>query len=76
MKLEKNETAKAIFKDTNFNITDEGKRYLGAVVGTEEFRKEYAIIRVNDWVTELKLPTKIAKFYPQVAYWPSHQVFI
>ena len=26
------------------------------------------IIRVNEWVTELKLLTKIAKFYPQAAY--------
>ena len=40
---------------------------LGAVVGTEEFRKEYVIMRVNEWVTELKLPTKISKFYQQAA---------
>ena len=29
-------------------ITNEGKRRLGAVVGTEEFRKEYVIMRVNE----------------------------
>ena len=68
MKLEKYETAKYIFKDTNLNITNKGKRHLDAVVGREEFRKEYVIIRVNEWVTELKLLTKIAKFYPQPAY--------
>ena len=68
VKPEKYETAKGIFKDTNLNITNEGKRHLGAVVGTEEFKKEYVIMRVNEWVTDLKLLTKIAKFYPQVAY--------
>ena len=29
-------------------ITNEGKKRLGAVVGTEEFRKEYVIMRVNE----------------------------
>ena len=42
MKPEKYGTA------ANMNITNEGKRHLGAVVGTEEFRKEYVIMRVNE----------------------------
>ena len=74
-KPEKYEIAKDIFKDTNLNITNEGKRHLGAVAGTEEFRKEYVIMRVNEWVTELKLLTKIAKFYPQAAYCAFTSVF-
>ena len=52
----------------NLNVTNEGKRHLGAVVGTEEFRKEYVIIRVNEWVAELKFLSKVAKFYLQAAY--------
>ena len=56
----KYETAKGIFKDTNLDITNEGKRYLGAVIGKEEFRKEYDIMRVNEWVAKLKLLSKIA----------------
>ena len=63
MKPEKYETAKDMFKDTNLNTTNEGKRHLGAVVGTEESRKQYLIMTVNEWVTELMLLTKIAKFY-------------
>ena len=47
LKPEIYETAKGIFKDTNLNITNQGKRHLGAVVGTEEFRKEYVIMRVK-----------------------------
>ena len=49
VKPEEYETARGIFKDTNLNITNESKRHLGAVVGTEEFRKEYVIMRVNQW---------------------------
>ena len=68
MKPDKYDAAKCIFKDSNLNITNEGKRHLDTVVGREEFRKEYVIMRVKEWITELKLLTKIAKFYPQVAY--------
>ena len=63
-----NEIVKRIFKDTNLNITNKGKRHLGEVVGMEELRKEYVIMRVNELVTKLKLQTKIYKFYPQAAY--------
>ena len=42
---QKIETAKAIFKDTNSKITNEGKRHIEAVVGTEKFRKERIHIR-------------------------------
>ena len=50
----------------------EGKKRLGAVVGTEEFRKEYVIMRVNEWVSKLnsKLLYSIRKQY--IAH--SHQV--
>ena len=57
-----------IFKDTNLNIANESKRHLGALVGTEEFRKEYVIMRANKELTKLKLLAKIAKFYPQATY--------
>ena len=41
VKPEKYETGKGTFKDINLNINNEDKRHLGAVVGMEEFRKEY-----------------------------------
>ena len=44
------ETAKGIFKGTNLNITNEIKRHLGAVVGTNEYRNEYMIMRANEWL--------------------------
>ena len=66
VKPEKYETEKSIFKDINLNITNEGN--LGAEVGTEQFRKEYVIMSVNEWVAGLKLLAKITKFYAQAAY--------
>ena len=63
-KAEKYETAKVIFKDTNLNITNKGKRHLGTVVDSEEFKKEYVVMRVNEWVAEVKLLTKIAHSHP------------
>ena len=33
MRPEKDQTAKVIFKDMKLDITNEGKRYLGALVG-------------------------------------------
>ena len=68
VKPEKYETAIGIFKDTNLNITNESKRHLGALVGAEDFRKEYVIMRANKELTKLKLLAKIAKFYPQATY--------
>ena len=35
VKLGKYEAAKSIFKDTSFNITNDGKKHIGAVLGTE-----------------------------------------
>ena len=52
---EKCETAKVIFKDMKLNIINEGKRHLATVVGTKEYREEFMIMRVNEWVSELKL---------------------
>ena len=68
VKPEKYETAKDVFKTTKLNITKEGKRHLGAVVGTEEYKIEYVNTKVNEWVKELKFLSKIATFYPQAAY--------
>ena len=63
-------TAKGIFKDTNLNITNSYNLVKDTLeeVGTVEFRKQHEIMRVNEWVTELKLLIKIAKFYPQARY--------
>ena len=41
---------------------------MGAAVGTNEFKIEYITDFVNDWVSQLKLLSEIAKAYPQSTY--------
>ena len=45
--------AQTMFKETNINFTTEGKRHLGAALGSKNFRDEYASSKVNDWCDEL-----------------------
>ena len=39
-------------KDTNIQITTQGKRNLGAALGTSQFRDEYIMGKINEWVEE------------------------
>jgi hypothetical protein len=61
------ERAKTIFGDS-VNITTEGKRHLGAVIGSAEYKKEYCEDKVNNWVKELTILCEIAETQPQSAY--------
>ena len=46
-------TASSIFKDTGVHITSEGQRYLGAPLGTDEFKNQYVSQQVETWAQEL-----------------------
>ena len=37
------------FENTGINITEDGKRHLGAVIGTTEYRENYVTQKVNNW---------------------------
>ena len=50
-----------IFDKTNIEITSSGQRHLGAVIGSEQYRKEY----IEEIVLLL---SKIAEIQPQTAY--------
>ena len=56
------------FKDTKINITSEGQRHLGAAIGSMEFRESFVKEKVVEWVCQLSILSKIARFYPQAAY--------
>ncbi len=43
------EEASAIFADCGVNITPNGRLYLGAVIGLQEFTAEYVRSKVSDW---------------------------
>ena len=56
-----------IFKDTKVSATTQSKRYLGAALCSSQFREEYSMEKINKWVEELRVLSKIAKIEPQAA---------
>jgi len=62
------DSATSIFKDTGVKITKEGKRHLGATIGTNEYRDEYIQEKIDQWRSELIMLVEIAKIEPQAAY--------
>ena len=51
------------FENTGINITKEGKRQLGAVVGSEKYKDEHVSSLVNEWIGQLQRLSRIAKTY-------------
>ena len=49
-------------------ITCEGKRHLGAVIGSNSYKEEYCNDIVSGWVKELETLCKISEVQPQAAY--------
>ena len=50
------------------NITTEGQRHLGAVIGSQEFKDEYCQEKVRKWKRELEALSEIARSQPHAAY--------
>jgi hypothetical protein len=64
---EMEEQAKTIFGNT-VKITSEGKRHLGAVIGSADYNKEFCEEKVDVWIKELTTLCEIATTHPQMAY--------
>ena len=67
-KPDKEASVKEVFKDTAVNVTVEGQKHLGAVIGSREYLEEYVSEKVTNWVSEV---TKLAEFalsQPQACY--------
>ena len=60
--------AKQNFNGSNIQLTTKGERHLGAVIGDDEFRKEYCQTKVNNWIKEVSLMAEIATIEPQAVY--------
>ena len=56
------------FEGTGIKITMDGKRHLGAVIGSENYKEKYVTDMVNEWIEELKILQKIARVEPHLAY--------
>ena len=67
-KLSRLSEAENLFADSPINITTEGKRHLGAALGTEEFKFSYIDQKVSEWCIRLRKLSDIAKSQPHVAY--------
>ena len=50
------------------NITTNGRKHLGAVVGSDTYKVQFVEELVNDWNTQLKLLSTIVETQPQAAY--------
>ena len=57
-----------LFHDAPINITTDGKRHLGAALGTEEYKNEYIDEKVSEWCKRINRLTEIAKSQPHAAY--------
>ena len=68
VKEQHQERAKEIFGGTNIQISTRGERHLGAVIGSEDFKREYCQKLCNDWIDEITLLAEIAQTQPQSAY--------
>ena len=60
--------AETVFEGSGVSITKEGKRHLGAAIGTEAFREAYVRDKIATWVQEIDRLTTIAKTQPHAAY--------
>ncbi len=68
VKEEHRDNAEKIFEGTGIQITTEGKRHLGAVVGSNTFKENYVSNLVDDWIEQLKTLSRIARVEPHLAY--------
>ena len=60
--------AKQIFEGTNIKITTQGKRHLGAVIGSDIYKDKFINEKINTWIKEIRVLSDIAKIEPQAAY--------
>ena len=56
------------FKDTDITVSTNGKGYLGGAIGSTPFVKLFMEKKLEGWVDEIKLLSKIANSQPHAAY--------
>ena len=68
VKQEYETNARQLFDDTDVHITIQGKRHLGAAIGSRSFMEEYVSHKVQTWTEEIKRLAKVATSQPHAAY--------
>ena len=62
------EEATNIFQNSPIKITVDGKRHLGAALGTNDFKISYISEKVENWCKKMEKLAEIAKTQPHAAY--------
>ena len=62
------EEAKQLFADTTINFTTQGKRHLGAAIGSADFKATYASEKIDIWCKEILNLAEIEKSQPHAAF--------
>ena len=57
-----------VFSASDISITTEGKRYLGAALGSTSFIEEFVKNKVEEWNVEIEMLANVAGSQPQAAY--------
>ena len=68
VKEDQSPNAATLLGNSNINITVEGNRHLGAIVGSESYKREYVDYLVKDWNSQLCMLSTVAESQPQAAY--------
>ena len=68
VKPEKERPAKEIFSETTINITTEGRKHLGAALGSRDFFEEYVDEKGEEWVAQVTRLAEFATTQPQSSY--------
>ena len=64
----KEQDARNLFAECPIKVTTEGKRHLGAALGSENFKNIYINNKVSEWCNRITKLSSIAKSQPQAAY--------
>ena len=54
-----------VFAGTGINITNEGRKHLGAALGQRSYVEEYVGRKVKEWISEVTLLAEFATSQPQ-----------
>ena len=60
--------ATSAFADTAVRVTSDGRPYLGAPLGTDEYTEAFVTSKVQHWASELDILISIARSQPHAAY--------
>ena len=64
----KEDAAREVFRDTAINISTQGHKHLGAVLGSRTYLEEYVNGKMEGWVDQVVKLAEFAATYPQASY--------